>query len=221
MAEAAAPAAPPVTPIAFQYSSAGHQSDTAIAGMWLFLASEMLFFGGLVLVWLVLRRGHPAGFALAAERANLLIGSVNTALLVSASAAYAAGLHGLRRGRAGRVLPAFAVTAALGVLFLMLKALEWWLDVRDGLFPGAGFGLHGPGRGGAELFWSFYWAATGLHGVHMLIGVGLVGWIGWRAWRGAFSREYAMPVEVVGLYWSFVDLAWIAMYSLVYVAGRA
>lgn len=216
MAEAAAPAAR----LGFQYSSAGHQSDTAIAGMWLFLASEMLFFGGLVLVWLVLHRGHPAGFALASAHANLLIGSVNTLLLISASAAYAMGLHGLRRGRAGRVLPACAVTGALGVLFLALKGLEWWLDVREGLFPGAGFGLHGPDRGGAELFYSFYWVATGLHGVHMLIGVGLVGWIGWRARRGAFSREYTMPVEVVGLYWSFVDLAWIAMYSLIYVAGR-
>ena len=217
MAEAAAPDAH----AGFQYSSAAHQAGTAIAGMWLFLASEMLFFGGLVLVWLVLHRGHPAGFALASAHANLLIGSVNTLLLISASAAYAVGLHGLRTGRSGRVVPACLATAGLGALFLGLKALEWWLDVREGLFPGSGFGLHGPDAGGAELFYSFYWVATGLHGVHMVIGVGLVGWIAWRARAGEFSRTYGTPVEAVGLYWSFVDLAWIAMYSLIYVAGRA
>jgi cytochrome c oxidase subunit 3 len=203
------------------FSSAAHQADTAIDGTWLFLASEMLFFGGLVLVWLVLHRGHPAGFAMATAHTNLLIGSVNTLLLISASAVYAVGLKGARAGRIGRILPACAVTGMLGVLFLGLKVLEWWLDVREGLFPGAGFGLHGPDAGGAELFFSFYWVATGLHGAHMLIGVGLVAWIGWRARRSEFSRGYHTPVEAVGLYWSFVDLAWIAMYSLIYVAGRA
>ena len=217
MAELAAPAAH----AEFQYSSPEHQADTAIAGMWLFLASEMLFFGGLVLVWLLLHRGHPAGFAMAAAHANLLIGSVNTALLLTASAAYALGVLGARRDRVEWVVPACLVTAALGVLFLGLKGLEWKLDLDEGLFPGAGFGLHGPDQGGAELFYSFYWVATVLHGVHMLIGVALVAWIAWRARRGEFFRSYNTPVEAVGLYWSFVDLAWIAMYSLIYVAGRA
>jgi len=217
MAELAAPAAH----AEFHYSSAAHQADTAIAGTWLFLASEMLFFGGLVLVWLILHRGHPVGFAMAAEHANLLIGSINTALLLTASAVYAMGLHGARQGRMERVVPACLATAALGVLFLGLKLLEWKLDLDEGLFPGAGFGLHGADQGGAELFYSFYWVATVLHGVHMLIGVALVAWIAWRARRQEFSRSYNTPVEAVGLYWSFVDLAWIAMYSLIYVAGRA
>ncbi len=217
MAELAAPAAH----AEFQYSSAEHQADTAIAGVWLFLASEMLFFGGLVLVWLLLHRGHPTGFATAAAHANLLIGSINTALLLTASAAYAVGVLGARRGRVEWVVPACLVTAVLGMLFLGLKGLEWKLDLDEGLFPGAGFGLHGPDQGGAELFYSFYWVATVLHGVHMLIGVALVSWIAWRARRQEFSRSYNTPVEAVGLYWSFVDLAWIAMYSLIYVAGRA
>ena len=217
MAELAAPAAE----AEFQYSSPEHQASTAIAGMWLFLASEMLFFGGLVLVWLLLHRGHPTGFALATEHANLLIGSINTAVLVTASAAYAYGLHGVREGRAERVVPACLVTMGLGVAFLALKLLEWVLDLREGLFPGPGFGLHGEDAGGAELFYCFYWVATSLHGAHMLIGVGLVGWIAWRAHRGEFSPGYATPVEAVGLYWSFVDLIWIVMYALIYVAGRA
>ena len=217
MAELAAPAAH----AEFQYSSAEHQADTAIAGVWLFLASEMLFFGGLALVWLLLHRSHPAGFALAAAHANLLIGSINTALLLTASFAYALGVLGARQGRVEQIVPTCLVTAGLGVLFLGLKGLEWKLDLDEGLFPGAGFGLHGPDQGGAELFYSFYWVATVLHGVHMLIGVALVAWIGWRAWRREFSRSYSTPVEAVGLYWSFVDLAWIAMYSLIYVAGRA
>jgi len=217
MAELAAPAAH----AEFQYSSAEHQADTAIAGLWLFLASEMLFFGGLVLVWLLLHRSHPAGFAMAAAHANLLIGSINTVLLITASAVYAVGLLSARQGRVERIVPACLITAGLGVLFLGLKGLEWKLDLDEGLFPGAGFGLHGPDQGGAELFYSFYWVATVLHGVHMLIGVALVGWIAWRAWRREFSRSYSTPIEAVGLYWSFVDLAWIAMYALIYVAGRA
>ena len=217
MADLAAPAAQ----AEFQYSSAEHQADTAIAGMWLFLASEMLFFGGLVLVWLLLHWAHPTGFAVAAAHANLLIGSINTVLLLTASFAYALGVLAVRQGRVERVVPACLLTAALGVLFLGLKGLEWKLDLDEGLFPGAGFGLHGPDQGGAELFYSFYWVATALHGVHMVIGVALVSWIAWRARRREFSRSYNTPAEVVGLYWSFVDLAWIAMYTLIYVAGRA
>jgi cytochrome c oxidase subunit 3 len=105
------------------------------------------------------------------------------------------------------------------VLFLGLKGLESKLHLDEGLFPGAGFGLHRPDRGGAVH--SFYWVATVLHGFHMVIGVALVTWIAWRARRREFSRSYNTPAEVVGLYWSFVDLAWITMYTLIYVAGRA
>lgn len=218
----------PIAPRAhahFQYSSARHQARTALAGLWLFLASEVLFFGGLVLVWTVLRRGHPAGFALAAGHANLLIGAVNTALLVTSSTAYAWGLEGLGRPEGGRRMRrACLATAALGAGFLVLKGLEWAIDLREGLFPGAGFRPDGPDRAGAQLFYAFYWVATGLHGAHMLIGVGLVCWAAWRA--GAPGAELhpderrRTAMEAVGLYWSFVDLVWVVLFPLIYVVDR-
>lgn len=205
----------------FQYSSPEHQADTAVAGMWLFFASEVLFFGGLIYVWLVNWWGHPTGYRRGAEHANLLIGSVNTLLLVTSSLVFSWGLGEARAGRGRRIWTASLITAALGLAFLLLKMQEWHLDILDGLLPGQyTFRLRGPDWGGAELFYSFYWAATLLHALHMSVGIGLVLWIGWRARRGDFPRGRTMPVEVVGLYWSFVDTVWIVLYALIYVIGR-
>ena len=204
----------------FQYASAEHQADTAIAGMWLFLASEVLFFGGLVWVWLVNQWGHPEGYRRGAEHANLLIGSVNTLLLLTSSLVYAWALREARAGRSRRVWLASLVTAGLGLAFLLLKLQEWHLDLNDGLFPGTLFRYRGPDWGGMALFYSFYWVATGLHGVHISVGVLLVLWIGWRARRGEFPPSHVTPIEVAGLYWSFVDMVWLVLYPLIYVIGR-
>jgi len=216
MAELEAPAAH----AEFQYASPEHQKGTAVAGMWLFLASEVLFFGGLIFVWLVNQHVHPEGYRRGAEHANLLIGSINTLVLTTSSLTYTWGVQQARAGRDRRVWQACLVTAALGIVFLALKLQEWHLDIIDGLAPGTGFGFRGPDWGGMALFWSFYWAGTWLHGVHITIGIALVLWIGWRARRGDFSRSYSTPVEVTGLYWSFVDIVWLTLYPLIYVVGR-
>lgn len=210
----------PAADAEFQYSSPEHQADTAIAGMWLFIADETLFFGGLIYVWLVNQWGHPEGYRRAAEHANFLIGSINTFVLVTASFAYAWALREVRAGRARRGWPALLVTAALGVVFILLKIQEWNLDLHDGLFPGTAFRYRGPDWGGMALFYSFYWLGTGLHGIHITVGVLLVLWMAWRVRRGDFSPSYTTPVEVVGLYWSFVDIVWLTLYPLIYVVGR-
>lgn len=204
----------------FQYSSARHQADTALSGMWLFIATEVLIFGALVFVWLVYHRGHPAGFRLGAEHANLLIGSINTAVLVSSSFAFSWGVREAQAGRNEGVARACAVTALLGLLFLGLKGLEWHEDFSEHLLPGPGFGPTGPDANGAQIFFLFYFVATGLHGVHMIIGLGLVGWIAWKARKRAFTRAWHTPVQVVGIYWSFVDIVWLTLYPLIYVIGR-
>lgn len=188
--------------------------------MWLFLASEALFFGGLIFVWLILRTTHAAGVALGAEHTNLWLGSLNTALLVTSSFAYAVGLRRARAGQGRGAARACVLTAGLGAGFVGCKLVEWALDLREGLAPGRDFALAGADAGGAHLFFDFYWAATALHLVHMLIGIGLVLWVAWRAWHGAFSRAYATPVEVTGLYWSFVDVIWLILYALIYVVAR-
>ncbi len=149
-----------------------------------------------------------------------LIGSVNTLVLVTSSFAYTWGVQQARAGRFRAVWLACLVTAGLGAVFLGLKIQEWHLDILDGLLPGTGFRPRGPDWGGMALFWAFYWAATALHGVHITIGIALVLWIGWRARRGDFTRHYTTPVEVTGLYWSFVDIVWLTLYPLIYVVGR-
>lgn len=205
----------------FQYSSHAHESDTAKAGMWLFLATEVLFFGGLVFTWCVYHHGHPGGFRSGAEDANLLIGSINTAVLVTSSFLYSWGLTQVEAGRNRPMMWACAGVAGLGLLFVGLKLLEWKLDLDEGKFPGQGFQASGADPGGEQLFWSIYWVGTALHLVHMLIGIGLVGLILLRARREEYTREKHTGVEVVGLYWSFVDMVWITLYPLIYVVGRS
>ena len=204
-----------------QDQTAEHQADTAVVGMWLFLATEVLFFGGLFLAFLVCRHQHPQGFALAGRNTELSFGAVNTVLLVSSSTAYTAGALLIRDGSRRGLMVALAVTAALGATFLVLKGFEWSDDFDKHLFPGPGFGLTGADAGGAQLFFVFYFVATGLHGVHMLVGLGLLAWLAMRARSGAFDRGWTTPVEVVGLYWSFVDVVWLILFPLIYLLGRA
>ena len=204
----------------FQYSSRAHQADTAIAGMWLFLASEVLFFGTLAFVWAVLRATHPDELARAVGHTNLLIGSVNTALLVSSSLMCAWAAEQADRGASRAAFLALLATCAIGVMFLGLKLLEWRLEFSENLFPGPGFSMDGGRTGGAQLFFAWYFVVTGLHAVHMLIGIGLLGWCAWRARRGDYRAGHATQVEVAALYWSFVDLVWVVLFVLIYVAAR-
>ncbi len=211
---------PPDAHATFQYSDAAHQAETALSGMWLFLAQEILFFGALLFAWVYCQGQHPAGFHVATRHANLLIGSVNTAVLLTSSFSYAAGSRFMETGDTRRLVQACLATAALGVAFLLLKGIEWHEDFAEGLVPGAGFALTGPDSGGAQIFYSFYYVATVVHALHMVIGIALLLWIVRRARRGDFTREWNTPVEVVGLYWSFVDIVWLTLYPLIYLAAR-
>lgn len=206
----------------FQYASARHQSETAVAGMWLFLATEVLFFGGLILSWIYSRHWNQTGFDAGARETELWIGTLNTGLLVTSSFAYATGLAFIRAGDTRRLIQCLAVTLALGLAFLALKfGLEWSDDFAKHLFPtSTDFKITGPEQPGARLFFIFYFIGTALHGVHMMVGVALVIWIILRARRGVFTPAYYTPVHVVGLYWSFVDIVWLTLYPLIYLIGR-
>jgi cytochrome c oxidase subunit 3 len=205
----------------FQYQDARHQARTAVAGMWLFLATEVLFFGGLLLAWMFCRHWRQAGFDAAGHETLIAFGTTNLALLVSSSAIYSAGLAWIRLGNARRLVQCCWLTAGIGVVFLALKLSEWGIDISDDWFPAGHFKLTGPLEGGARMFWSFYFVATGLHAVHMLVGIVVVAWIALQARRNVFSAVWYTPVEVTGLYWSFVDIVWIVLYPLIYLVGRA
>jgi cytochrome c oxidase subunit 3 len=206
----------------FQYSSPTHQAQTAIAGMWLFLATEVLFFGGLILCWIYSRHWNELGFDAGARQTALGLGTLNTVILITSSLVYAIGLSFIREGNSRRLIQCCAVTLVLGLAFLTLKfGFEWRDDFARHLFPAdLKFGMSGIFAGGGRLFFIFYFISTALHGLHMVIGIGLLLWIMRRASRSEFTADYYTPVEVVGLYWSFVDIVWITLYPLIYLVGR-
>lgn len=204
----------------FQFASAEHQRETAISGIWLFLASEALFFGPIFLSWIYARHADPSAFDAGGRHTELMIGLTNTALLIASSFAYSVGLafigFGSRRGMAIWL----AIAWALGAAFIGLKfGIEWQMDLKKGLFPGPSFAIHGPARSGAQLFFAFYFFGTALHGLHLLVGLGLLAWIIVQA--GRFTAERHSPVQVVGLYWSFIDIIWLILFPLIYLIGRA
>jgi cytochrome c oxidase subunit III len=206
----------------FQYASPRHQADTAVTGMWLFLATEVLFFGGLVLAWMVCRHWQQAGFDAGGRESVLAIGTINLALLLTSSLVYTSGLIFIEMDQPRRLLQCCVLTACLGAAFLVLKVWEWLIDIHDHLFPSmSDFKITGADEGGARLFWSFYFVATSLHALHMVVGIVVVCWIAAQTRAGRFSARWHTPVEVVGLYWSFVDIVWIVLFPLIYLVGRA
>jgi cytochrome c oxidase subunit III len=191
--------------------------STSRLGMWVFLASEVMFFGGVFVAYLYGRSHWPAGFAEAGRHAHVAIGTVNTALLLTSSAivAFAAACaeHAPARRWTARLL---WLTAGLGAAFLALKGVEYAKEWHEHLVPGAGFALATPG---AQLFYMLYFFATGLHAVHLAIGMGIVGAMAWGSRRRRGWAD-ADGVEASALYWHFVDIVWIFLYPLIYLMGR-
>lgn len=202
-----------------QYATLSQQDETAQLGIWVFLATETLFFGAVLLGYTVLRHAYPEGFAEAGRETKLVIGTVNTAVLLTSSATIAWATHAAGAGHRRLLTALLAVTAGLGLVFLALKGIEYSQEYEEHLVPGLNFDAS---RGGpVELFYVLYFALTGVHALHLTIGIGLVCVIAGLAWRGQFSPGYYTPVEVTALYWHFVDLVWIFLYPLIYLNGRS
>lgn len=210
----------PEPPLGFQYADLGQQHDTAQLGMWTFLATEVLFFGGLILVYCVYRIGDPAGFAQAARHTKIVIGTVNTAVLLTSSflVAWAVTAARLRQGKLAAIL--IWAAAALGAAFLALKLVEYRMEYGEQLVPGLSFAITGPNATAVYLFFSFYFVATSLHALHVAIGIIVLVLIGRQAYRLRYSERYHAPITVAGLYWHFVDIVWIFLFALIYLPGR-
>jgi cytochrome c oxidase subunit 3 len=206
---------------AFQFVELRQQHDVAQLGMWTFLATEVLFFGGLILAYCVYRLGYPDGFAEAARHTKIIIGTTNTAILLTSSflVAWAVTAAKLRLGRIAGILLWSA--AALGGLFLALKGVEYGMEYQEHLVPGLNFAFSGPNASAAGLFFSFYFVATGLHGLHVAIGIVVLAVVGRQAYRQHYSGDYHAPITVAGLYWHFVDVVWIFLFAIIYLPGRA
>jgi len=210
-----------------QYESLEHQHQASTLGMWLFLATEAMFFGALFLAFGTYRFLHPHAFEMASAALTWQIGAGNTLVLLVSSLTMALAVHHARHDERRRVLWCLGLTAILGLLFLSLKAVEYAIDYRDALVPGWRFdesewvrkGLTPAQTGNVQLFLIFYWIMTGIHALHMLIGIAAAGIVFFLARRGTFSSSYYTPIDAVGLYWHFVDIVWIFLLPMLYLPG--
>jgi cytochrome c oxidase subunit 3 len=204
-----------------QFGDLRQQRETALSGMWLFLATEILFFGGMLAAYFLYRAADPQGFAEAGRHTELWIGGINTAVLLTSSEFMAVAVNRAEHCRRRLLVQMLGATAALGLVFMGLKALEYYLDWRHHLVPGLDFVATGAHAHAQELFWILYFCLTGVHALHLTVGIVLVLIFMVRAERGAFERGYGAPIEVLGLYWHFVDIVWIFLYPLIYLMGRS
>lgn len=194
-----------------------HHADQL--GMWIFLATEVLFFGGLFASYSVYRFLSPEAFRLASHHLDVLAGTVDTAVLLSSSLTMALALRAIRMGQRGAAMGLLFTTAACGIGFLVLHGFEYRHEYHEHLFPGPHFALTGRDPQDAQMFFWLYFVTTGLHSLHVLIGVLLILTLSvFTATRRITSEKY-MAVEIIGLYWHFVDIIWVFLFPLYYLAG--
>ena len=205
---------------AHQFDDAAQQHEASWIGMWIFLATEVMFFGGMFLGYTIYRSLNPQAFASASNYLDVWLGTLNTAVLIFSSFTMALAVRTAQLGQRKLVIIFLVLTILLGSVFLAIKFTEYHAKFAEHLVPGSAFAFAGPHAAAAELFFSLYFAMTGMHALHMIIGLGLLATLIVKSARGRFSRSYYTPVEIVALYWHFVDIVWIFLFPLLYLVGR-
>jgi cytochrome c oxidase subunit III len=203
--------------IAHQFNDLDQQHDASTLGMWIFLVTEVMFFGGLFAGYSVYRAMFPSAWAQGSRLCEVTLGAINTAVLICSSLTMAMAVHSAQSGRRKRTVMFLISTMLLGGVFLGVKFLEYFHKYQEHLIPGTGFAYKAADSAQVQLFVCFYFGMTGLHALHMIIGIGVVAVITILAWRGRFTPDYHNPVEVTGLYWHFVDIVWIFLFPLLYL----
>jgi cytochrome c oxidase subunit 3 len=198
------------------FESAVRQREAVSFGMWIFLASELLLFAGLFLGYAVYRHDHAAAFDAAGARANLVLGTINTALLMTSSFSLSVANRATDQARVRLGEIGIWITLALGLLFLVVKGFEYRQDLQEHLWPDARFAVAAPS---ARIFFAFYWTMTLLHACHLSIGVALLARLGWIARKGQL-RAHNDSVEATTLYWHLVDIIWAVLFVCIYLEGR-
>jgi cytochrome c oxidase subunit III len=234
------------------FDTMGQQKEAAVIGMWVFLLTEILFFGGLFAAYMIYRVWYFDAFAEASRSLSLFWGGLNTAVLIGSSLTMAMAVRSAQTNKRKATVNWLILTMILGGVFLGVKVIEYadkfehhhvpgpsfvWAAEHEAPAAAAGGAEHAAApEGGAahrelslspgqlqnttQLYFSLYFTMTGLHALHMIIGIGLMSVITWMAWKGKFDEQYYTPVEMSGLYWHFVDIVWIFLFPLLYLVER-
>jgi cytochrome c oxidase subunit 3 len=205
------------------------QRDASSLGMWAFLATEVMFFGGLFCAYLIYRLMYFGDFGAASKTLDVKLGAINTAVLICSSLTVVLAVWAAQTGRRMMLVGNLALTLILGMAFLGIKGIEYKEKFEKHHVPGPSFQFQEkiPGHPDqyanpqhAQIFFALYFVMTGLHAVHMIVGIGIFVWLLVMAWKGRFTPEYNTPVEMGGLYWHFVDIIWIYLFPLLYLIDR-
>jgi cytochrome c oxidase subunit 3 len=197
------------------------QYDTAQLGMWSFLLTEVMMFGGLFMCYIVARSKFLEAFVDASHHLSIGLGGFNTIVLIVSSLTMAMAVHAASEGHQKKTFKFLLWTLFLGAVFLGVKYIEYSAKIEHHNVPGDSFEWHGVANpANVELFFGLYFVMTGLHAVHMIIGGGLLIWLMVLNHKGRFTKDFSTPVELVGLYWHFVDIVWIFLFPLLYLIGR-
>ncbi|MCI0664215.1 MAG: cytochrome c oxidase subunit 3 family protein [Acidobacteria bacterium] len=214
--------------LAHHFATMEQQKEAGLIGMWLFLLTEIMFFGGLFLAYTIYRTADPSGFTYGSSLLDVTLGGTNTVVLIVSSLTMAMAVHHSQLGNKKRLIQYLVLTLILGTVFLVIKYFEYTEKINHDLFPAAA--LYDPASSGdhsvppglrtpVQTFLWIYFLMTGLHAFHMIVGIGIMTVLIVMAYRGKFSKEYNSPVEISGLYWHFVDIVWIFLFPLLYLTG--
>lgn len=214
------------SPVKFQYEDIDQQNETYIIGMWSFMVTEIMFFGGLFLVYTLYRLNYQGDWWKAHEHLSWQLGGINTLNLLISSMLMALAVRAAQLKDRKQVLRLLACVQACACGFLVIKYFEYSSKIADHLYPGPSFTtnpeiLHGANLDHAQLFYGLYFGMTGLHGVHVVVGIILIGalMLFWYRGKKVVTEDY-IPTELIGLYWHFVDIVWIFLYPLFYLMPK-
>ncbi len=201
------------------FYSMDQQLEASVLGMWVFLVTEVMFFGGLFMAYLVYRTMYPTAWAESSQQLDVVMGGTNTAVLICSSLTMALAVRSAQTGsRRGQIIN-LILTMAFGTTFLVIKGFEYAAKFKHHLVPGPNFHPAEALPYGSQIFFSLYFIMTGIHALHMIVGLGIMTVMLIWAWKGRFTAEYYAPIEVSGLYWHFVDIVWIFLFPLLYLVG--
>lgn len=204
--------------VAHHFDTAEQEFSAAKLGMWLFLAQEILFFSGVFVAYMIFRYMYPEAFLEGSHHLSWKLGALNTVFLIASSFTMVMAVRSAQVNHRKASINYLIATFGFALSFMCVKAVEYSAKIHHGLLPGRWFSAEGVSDK-LHIFFGIYFVATGLHGLHVLVGMGLIGWLIYRSIKGEFHSEFFTPLEMVGLYWHLVDLVWIFLFPLLYLIG--